>query len=147
MSIASLLSPSGVATVPPSLCTKSAAPVQQRKSERCIQSYRGCTTIRLTKPYSALFGLLPCALTASYTYFMRHHGISQSVYKDCAGTHKETQVNMLYTSLQWLYQNAICISVVRIGWYNDVHIIGIVHLLYEAPRDRTICVQRCVLCV
>ena len=60
---------------------------------------------------------------------MRHHGISQFVYKGCAGTRKETQVNKLYTFIQRLYQNAICIRVFRLGWYTAMRIIRIVQLL------------------
>ena len=97
--------------------------------------------MRLASEYSALLGLLPWALTASYTYCMTHHGISQFVYKGCEGTHKATQVSKLYTSLQRLYQNAICIRVFRLGWYTAMRIIGILHLLYDVPWQRPVCVQ------
>ena len=51
------------------------------------------------------------------------------------------QVSMLYTFLRRLYQNAISISIVHIGWYNAKHIIGIVHVLYEVQQDLPNCVQ------
>ena len=78
------------ATAQPSLCTKTVAPVRRHKSERCIQLYSGCTKMRLASEHAALFGLLPCALLASYTYCTRRHRISQFVYKGCVGIHTTT---------------------------------------------------------
>ena len=50
---------------------------------------------------------------------------------------------MLYRSLQRLYQNAIYIRVVRLGWYTTLHIIGIVYLLYDVARHCPVCVKDC----
>ena len=64
------------------------------------------------------------------------------MYKGCEGTRKAMQVSKLYTSLQRLYQNAVCITVIRLGWCTAMRIIGIVPLLYEVPWHRPVCVQR-----
>ena len=90
------------------VCTKAVrAPIWRRKSERCIQPYSRYTKMRLASEYSALFGLLPCALAVSYTYRMKYHGISEFVSKGCAGTRTATLVSKLYRTLQRMYQNPI----------------------------------------
>ena len=72
-------------TVLPSLCRKTVAPVRRRKSESCIHPYSRCTKMRLVPECSDLFGFLPYALVASYTYFMRCHGtnVVQAPVRQC----------------------------------------------------------------
>ena len=66
------------ATGSPNLYTKAVrAPIQQLKLASCTDSYSGCTKMRFTSGCYALFASLPCALSPSYTYCTRHHGISQ----------------------------------------------------------------------
>ena len=75
----------------PKLCTKAVwTPVRQRMSASCTDPYSGFTKLRFASEFSALFGLLPCSLSPSYTYCTRHHRISQFMYKGCAGTHTAT---------------------------------------------------------
>ena len=48
----------------------------------------------------------------------------------------------LYASVQPVYQKAVCTRVHRFVWFTAMHVLGILHLLYEAPRDLPICVPR-----
>ena len=69
------------ATGSPSLCTRvSWAYVRQCKSANCTEPYSGCTKMPFSSEYSALFGLLPCALSALYTCCSRCHGAAQFVH-------------------------------------------------------------------
>ena len=41
-----------------------------------------------------------------------------------------------------MYQNTVCVRLLRFVWFTAMHVVDMVRLLYEAPRDLTICVQR-----
>ena len=38
--------------------------------------------------------------------------------------------------------NSVCTRVLWFVWFTAMHVLGILHLLYETPRDLTICVHR-----
>ena len=46
------------------------------------------------------------------------------------------------TSVQQVYQNAVCIRALHFIWFTAMHVLGILHLLHEVPRDLPVCVQR-----
>ena len=90
---------------------------------------------------SAWGGVLPCALSKLYLYCTTCHGTTQFVYKDC-GTRTAMLFREHYTSVQQVYQNTVRIRFLPLGCCTAMLIIEIVHLLYEAPWDLTICAQR-----
>ena len=123
----------------PNLCTKTVALVRQCKSDSCINPYSSGTKIPFASELSTWGGKLPWALSELYTYFARFHGTGQLVHKDC-GTCTAMYVWQQYSSVQRVYQNAVRIRVLPLGWRTVMRIIGIVQLLYEEPQDLPICV-------
>ena len=99
----------------PNLCTNTVwAPVRQFRLASCTDPYSSCTKMLFASEFFSYV-----------VYYHTHFGNCTTTVRSTTGS------TNFYTK-----------AVLFLEWHTPTCIIGIVHLLYEDPRDLPICVQR-----